>query len=83
MKRLLQGEDLKRRAKELGVDTTAPPFPKSVSGGARQVDDAELQRRVLDAERSIRESKLWLIALISAIAALLSAAAAWLAVAIK
>jgi hypothetical protein len=46
---------------------------------APRVSDPELQRRVIEAERSIRESKLWLIAMISAIASVLNAAAVWVA----
>jgi len=42
--------------------------------------EEELIRRIQEAARSIRESRLWLIALASAIASALSALAAWLAV---
>ncbi len=42
--------------------------------------EEELIRRIQEAARSIRESRLWLIALISAIASLFSALAAWFAV---
>ena len=40
----------------------------------------EMLRRVLEVERSHRESRLWIIALLSAIAAIISALAAWFAV---
>jgi hypothetical protein len=42
--------------------------------------EEELIRRIQEAARSIRESRLWLIALASAIASALSALAAWFAV---
>ena len=40
----------------------------------------EIIRRIQEAARSIRESRLWWIALVSAIASALSALAAWFAV---
>ncbi len=40
----------------------------------------ELQSRIINAQRSIREGRLWWIALISTIISLISAAAAWWAV---
>ncbi len=42
--------------------------------------EEEVIRRIQEAARSIRESRLWLIALASAIASALSALAAWFAV---
>jgi len=42
--------------------------------------EEEMIRRIQEAARSIRESRLWLIALISAITSLFSALAAWFAV---
>ncbi len=42
--------------------------------------EEEVIRRIQETARSIRESRLWLIALISAIASVFSALAAWLAV---
>ena len=79
MKKLLQGDELERRRKELGVDTQGDAITQSSSGRRPRADDAELQRRVLDAERSIRESRLWLLALLSTIASVVSAIAAWVA----
>ena len=46
---------------------------QSSSGQSRRADDAELQRRVIEAERAIRESKLWKLAVISALASVFSA----------
>jgi hypothetical protein len=68
-RKLLQGAELEARAKELGV--------YSYTGLLRQ---EELQRQVMDAERSIREHRLWWVALFSAVASAFSAAAAWWAV---
>ena len=42
--------------------------------------EEEVIRRIQEAARSIRESRLWLIALISAIVSVFSALAAWFAV---
>ena len=83
MAKLLQGEELEKRAIELGVDIQGPPRTQSASGRSPRADDNELQRRVLDAERSIREQRLWLIAVISAIASVLSAVTALVAVLLK
>ncbi len=80
MDKLLQGEELERRAKELGVAIQGPPISKSVSGGPPRAHDHELQRRVIEAERHIRESRLWLIAVISAGASVISAITALVAV---
>ena len=65
MSKLLQGEELEKRAIELGIDIQGAPITQSSMGGQKRVDDSELQRRVIEAERSNRESKLWLIAVIS------------------
>ena len=79
-KKLLEGDALEQRAKELGVDIQGGPITQSVSGRHRRADDAELQRRVMEAERALRESRLWLLAFISAIASVISAAAALVAI---
>ena len=80
MKKILEGEALEQRARELGVDVQGGPITQSISGNHKRASDYELQKRVSEAERSIRESKLWKLALISAIASALSALAALLAV---
>lgn len=80
MGKLLQGDELEARAVELGVDIQGPPITQSSSGRQRRADDHELQRRVAEAERSKRESRLWLVALISSIASVVSAATAIIAV---
>jgi len=77
MAKLLQGNDLKQRAKDLGVDIQGDPRTQSSSGRTTSASDSELQRRVLEAERSVRESRLWFLAVLSAIASIVSALAAW------
>ncbi len=88
MKKLLQGDNLENKARQLGVDTQGSPITQSSAGRQKRADDSELQRRVIEAERAIRESKLWQIAIIAAVAAvfsaitsLISAIAAFMAVA--
>jgi hypothetical protein len=76
MKKLLEGEALERKAQKLGLDTMGDYITQSVSGRHNRATDAELQRRVIEAERAIRENRLWWIALISAIASVISAATA-------
>jgi hypothetical protein len=81
MAKLLQGDELERRARELGIDIQGDPICQSSSGRRKRADDAQLQQRVIEAERSIRESRLWIIAVISATASVFSAIAAVIAVA--
>ena len=78
-KKLPRGAELEKRAAKLGV---------SMIGGldmsaACTVLEPEVQRRVMEAERSKREGRLWLVALGSAIASAISAAGAWWAVVCK
>jgi hypothetical protein len=80
MKKILKGEALEQRARQLGVDIQGDLITQSSSGRRMRASDYELQRRVIEAERSIRESRLWRLALISAIASVASAMAALLAV---
>lgn len=79
MSKLLKGDALERRCAELGVSIEGSPRTQSSSGNSPRASDAELQRRLIETERSLRESRLWWIALISAIASALSAAIALLA----
>ena len=83
MAKLLEGDQLEQRARELGVDVVGEPRTQSSSGRAPRASDNELQRRVIEAERSIRESRLWMLAVISAIASVISAIIAFVAVAKK
>ena len=79
-KRLLTGQELEQRARELGVDIQGSPRTGSSSGARPRAEDNELQQRVMEAERANRESRLWLLALISALASVISALAAWAAI---
>jgi hypothetical protein len=83
MAKLLEGNQLEQRARELGVDITGELRTQSSSGRAPRASDFELQQRISEAERGIRESRLWILAVISAIASVLSAIAALIAVAWK
>lgn len=83
MKKLPIGDELEKLAKELGVDIQGDPFTQSTSGRRPRADDYELQRRVIEAKRSIRESKLWMLALLSAIASIISAITAFIALFFK
>ncbi len=76
LNKLLQGDELEKRAIELGIDIQGDPITQSKMGRHKRADDSELQRRVLEAERSNRESRLWLFALVSSIASVISAATA-------
>jgi hypothetical protein len=60
MKKLLTGEALEQRARELGVS-----FHSLATQSGN--DHSILQQRVIEAERAIRESMLWIVALVSAI----------------
>jgi len=85
MKRLLEAQELRERARELGVSLEGLPAqltedPYGRSANIDQLNDPEIQRRVMEAERRIREGRLWLLAVISALASVVSAAAAWYAV---
>lgn len=80
MKKQLEGEALEKRAKELGCDIQGELIYQSASGRSKRASDYELQRRIIEAERSNRESKLWTVAVISAIASVISAITAIIAV---
>lgn len=77
--KLLTGQALVNCARELGVNTDGPPRSHSVSGAGRLADEATLQQRVMEAERHLREHRLWIIALVSAVASVLSALTAVIA----
>lgn len=81
MAKLPESDQLVKRARALGVDVTGEPRTQSSSGSAPRAPDYELQRQVIDAERRIRESRLWILAVVSAVASVLSAIAAFVAVA--
>ena len=72
--KLLTGHDLTRRAEALGISLSGLGTPY---GG---YDEAELQRRVIEAERALRDGRMWIVAVISACASVASALAALVAV---
>jgi len=72
---LLQGEPLYQFARQLGVALDA-------AAGSSGFNDAIIQERVLAALRERRDARLWIVALASAIASVLSALAAWCAIAV-
>ncbi len=76
MSSLPKGDELENRALELGVDISGEPRTQSSSGRSPRAPDFELQRRIIEAERRNRETKLWIVALISAIASVVSAGTA-------
>jgi hypothetical protein len=76
MNKLLTGDALEKRAKKLGVSFHA--LANSTGN-----DHSILQNRVIEAEKHIRESRLWIFALFSAIASVISAISAWVAVVYK
>ena len=77
MKKLLQGKELEEYARKIGVDISVHV---NSSTNSIRASDHEIQRRIMEAQRSKREASLWLIALISAIASALSAITAIIAV---
>jgi hypothetical protein len=81
MKKLPQGEELLREAAELGVSLRPLPDEKDLArfdfGPSGDIVEPALQARVLAARREKRDARLWQIALISAVASVVSAVAAW------
>jgi len=72
------GEGLKKEAKELGLSEEGW---YDHGGTVREVfREAAVQARVREAKRARRENRLWIIAIISALASFFSAVAAWLAI---
>ncbi len=75
------GEDLKKEARRLGLseDNWYKERAYSISSTGKFRETA-VQACVRDAKRARRENRLWIIAVISALASFFSAIAAWLAV---
>ena len=80
MTKILKGEKLVKRAEELGIDISGSLVTQNISGRHKQADEHEIQHRVIEAERSIRESRMWWLAVLSAIASIISAIVALIAV---
>jgi hypothetical protein len=70
----LTGQPLFDYAKNLGI----PIYDTQLSN--HSWDEEEIRRRIFNVERSRREHRLWIVALGSAIASAISAAAAWTAI---
>ena len=75
--KLPQGGELEALADKLGVSQAKT---WETIGGKTTLDEPELQRRVMEAIRLRRDSWVWVLAFISALAALASALAAWVAI---
>ncbi len=74
-------DDLLRKAQKLGIPTNSGIFkPRDTAWDELAITDYELQRRIREEQRHRREHRLWIVALISAAIAFLSALAAWWAV---
>ena len=72
-------DDLLVEAKRLGIPTNSGVYkPQSEPWNELQITEFELHRRIREEERHRREHKLWLVAVISAVAAVVSAIGAWL-----
>ena len=67
--------ELRKLAQEYGCSLSFT----YIGNGAKHMEE-EIIRRIQEADRSMRESRLWLIAVASALASILSAMAAWVAV---
>ena len=83
MKKLLQGEALIAHAKSLGVSTyaTATPAEPGIATAFNAIaSEPEMQKRVIDAELRLLAHRSWAIAFTSAIAAAISAGAAFVAI---
>lgn len=69
--KLLRGVELRQYAQELGVSLS------QLYDGHGNIDEPKLQRRVQEAERSLRANALWIFAVISVVISMISALAAW------
>jgi hypothetical protein len=72
------GSELEAECKKYGVYTDTPIYQST--SGTRRADDAELQRRLIAVKRHFRESRMWWLAFISAVASVISAATALVAI---
>lgn len=77
MRQIPRGQGLLNRANQLGVSENETYSSDCI------LAEPELQRRVLEAERHRRDASLWVIALLSAVASVVSAVAAWTAILTK
>jgi hypothetical protein len=83
MRKLPQGEALISRAKALGVTLSSDAVPTATGPNAifrALSSEADLQRRVIDAELRLLATRGWIAAVLSSIASIVSALAAWAAI---
>lgn len=79
LKNIMKKEDREIKLREYLIDLGGS-LTSTYTANCKHLED-EVVARIINAERSNREEKLWIIALISAIASVISALAAWIAVA--
>ena len=80
-KKLHKGDALKKHAENLGVSIGGdkPISDHLPMMGNQPASEHELQRRVMEAENHQRQDRLWIVALVSAVAAVISSATALVA----
>lgn len=77
-------DDLIARCKQLGVPINSGLFkPNSEPWTEIQIENYELHRRIREEERHRREHRLWIVAVISAVIAVLAAIASWVPIFVK
>lgn len=79
LKNIMKIEDREIKLREYLIDLGGS-LTNTYTANGKHLED-EVVARIRNAERSNREEKLWIIALVSAIASVISALAAWIAVA--
>ncbi|MCK4376800.1 MAG: hypothetical protein KAV97_01105 [Actinomycetia bacterium] len=79
LKNIMKKEDREIKLREYLIDLGGS-LTSTYTANGKHLED-EVVARIINAERSNREEKLWIIAFISAIASVISALAAWIAVA--
>jgi hypothetical protein len=71
-------DQLLNEAKRLGIPTNSGMYKLRAEPWTElQIGEYELHRRITQEKRHRRENRLWLVALVSAIAAVVSAIGAW------
>jgi len=75
----LPSEEHARRLRELAQELGCSLASTYGGDGSKHLED-EVVRRIQEAARSHRDALLWILVLVSAVAAVLSALAAWCAV---
>ncbi|MDD5503790.1 MAG: hypothetical protein PHV77_00550 [Candidatus Omnitrophica bacterium] len=80
MEKKLSKDKLIEKAESLGIDIKGEPIYQSSSGRHEFASEYEIQRRIMEKESHNRATRLFWLALISALASLVSAIAAWTAI---